>query len=360
MNHEGGVVAFYNILLKRFGNKEFVLRHHPLGSRMVHFHSPFLKRLLYPFFYAYDVLSLLYLLLRNPCIRIVQVNPSLIPIPLIRDGFIILLAGLMGRKVVVFFHGWKEYTLSFLKRHSLMLWIFKSVYQSASVAVVLSTRFKDDLVALGFHLPSIEVTTTMYEAEAVLPAAERSGERVRFLYLGRISYLKGINEIIEAAKILAQRGYDFEFVMVGHGDREGVVEEYSRRVKEYGIENRFCFTGPLTGSHKFEAFADSDVYVFPSWTEGCPTSVLEALGSGLFVISTDVGALRDVIADGINGRIVRCKDPEDLANALAWACEQIEKIRTMREGIKAETLIRYEAQVVAGQFNNIYHKVING
>ncbi len=54
---------------------------------------------------------------------------------------------------------------------------------------------------------------------------------------------------------------------------------------------------------------------------------------GLFVISTDVGAVRDIICEGENGRIVRIKDHEHLAELMAWAAENIEKIRSRRARI---------------------------
>ena len=359
LNHEGGVVAFYSVLLKSLGEFECDVRHHTLGSRMEHFYSPVRKRLFYPVFYCWDLLRLCVLLLGDRGIRIVQVNPSLIPVPLLRDGPVILIAKFLRRDVVVLFHGWKDYVLDYLKKHAWARWLFRLVYRRADLTLVLSSGFREDLLALGWDPSAVEVTTTMYEAETVLPSVDRSGQRPRFLFLGRISQLKGIGELIEAARILAERGDDFEFVMVGHGDREGVVEEYARRVEQYGLKSRFRFTGRLTGEEKHRVYAECDVYVFPSWTEGCPTSVLEALGAGLFVISTDVGALADIIREGTNGKIVRCRDQEHLAVTLAWACKNIEDLRGRRASIQSDAKARFEACVIADQFKSIYRRLVD-
>jgi glycosyltransferase involved in cell wall biosynthesis len=347
-------------LLKNFDATKYDLKHHALGSRMKHFHSPMKKRILYPVLYLYDLMSILYLLLKDRSIRIVQVNPSLIPVPLIRDALVIILARMLGKKVIVLFHGWKDHVLLFLCRHSWARFLFRLAYRRASLTLVLSSRFKEDLVSLGWTPSSIEMTTTMYEANEILPVVSRSGQRPRFIFLGRISHLKGVGELIDAAKVLVDRGVDFECLMVGHGDRDGVVTDYKTRVKEYGIDSRFHFNGHLTGRDKYQAYADSDIYVFPSWTEGCPTSVLEALGAGLFVISTDVGALRDVVCDGDNGKIVRCKDYQHLADILAWCCENIEDIRNRRQAIQKNAAAHYEAEIVSHQFKNIYDRLIYG
>lgn len=360
LNHEGGVVAFYNLLLKRFNRPEFSLAHLSIGSRMMLFHSPLLKRLIYPIQYIADLVKLVLFLLRHPAFRIVQINPSLIPIPLIRDGIILLVALILNCKVVVFFHGWKVHVLNYLKSHPWAKWLFVRVYRKASMTLVLASRFKEDLIALGWDSSSVHVTTTMYEEESILPPVVRTGKRPRFLFLGRISQLKGIDEFIKAAKTLYEQGYDFECIIVGHGDRKGVVEEYVKRSQEYGLQQLFHFTGRLTGKEKYQEYAQSDIYVFPSWTEGCPTSVLEALGTGLFVISTDVGALRDIIREDENGKIVRCKDTEHLAELMKWGCDNIELIRIRRESIQKDANIKYEAGIIVAQFSSLYERLIHG
>jgi len=357
LDHEGGVVAFYNLLVKSFSDSFYKLHHHPVGSRMQFFEAPVLKRLLYPLYFFYDTLKLIHFFLRSPDARILHVNPSLIPVPLIRDGLLIIIAKVMGRKVIVLFHGWKDWIARSLLNNRWLRVLFHFIYDRASTIIVLAERFKGDLISLGFSEKKIHITSTMYEAADVVPFSDRNRKRLKFLYLGRISPLKGIAELINAAKILRERGCDFELTVVGHGDREGIVEKYRDLSQQYDLGDLINFTGRLTGRDKYQAFADSDVYVFPSWTEGCPTSVLEALGSGLFVISTDVGALREIIRDGENGKIIRLKDFNDLADKMVWACENIDIIRNKRAAIQAEAITRYETSVVAEQFRKIYHQL---
>lgn len=359
LNHEGGVVNYYRTFFKRWDSATVALVHLPFGSRMEHFYSPFKRRLLYPVYYSVDLLRLAWLLITDWRIRVVQVSPSLIPVPLARDAVIVLLAKVLGRSVILFYRGWKEDVVRRLKTGGVIGRLFRLVYRNADLTLVLASHFKEDLVEMGWEPSSIELTSTMYEADLVLPAADRSGQRPRFLFLGRISELKGVGELVDAARLLAERGVDFECVLVGHGDRAGVVEAFQARVVEEGIADRVRFAGRLTGRDKYRAYAESDVYVFPSWTEGCPTSVLEALGSGLFVISTDVGALRDIIREGENGRIVRVKDHEHLAELMAWAAENIEEIRSRRARVQRDAEAAYEARVVVRQFAHIYDRLLN-
>ena len=359
LNHEGGVVNYYRTFFKRWDSATVALVHLPFGSRMEHFYSPFKRRLLYPVYYSVDLLRLAWLLITDWRIRVVQVSPSLIPVPLARDAVIGLLARVLSRSVIVFYRGWKEDVVRRLKTGRVIGRLFRLVYRNADLTLVLASHFKEDLVEMGWESSSIEVTSTMYEADQVVPAKDRSGQRPRFLFLGRISDLKGIGELVDAARLLVERGVDFECILVGHGDRAGALEEYQARVLEYRLGDRVRFAGRLTGRDKYRAYAESDVYVFPSWTEGCPNSVLEALGSGLFVISTDVGALRDIIREGENGRIVRVREHEHLAELMAWAAENIEEIRSRRQRIQQDAQASYEAAVVMAQFTDIYDRLLN-
>ena len=104
LNHEGGVVNYYNLFLKHFEADTIALKHASIGSRAYLFYYPILKRLLYPFYYVFDVIVYILKLLFNPKIKIVQVSPSLIPVPLIRDGLLVLIAKLLGKKVIYDIH----------------------------------------------------------------------------------------------------------------------------------------------------------------------------------------------------------------------------------------------------------------
>lgn len=360
LNHEGGVVNYYRLFLKYFYAEDIELIHLAVGSRMEYFYSPIKKRALYPLYLSADILRLVWLLFTDQQIRVVQVNPSLIPVPLIRDACIILVAKVLHRSVIVFFRGWRDNVANIFKRRPLERAVFRLVYGRADQTLVLASRFRDDLLEMGWKSERVRVTTTMYKSGEVLPFSDRGGQTPRFVFLGRVSQLKGVDELIEAAKLLADRNIDFDCVIVGHGERERVLDDYQNRISAKGLEGSVRLTGRLTGNDKYRTYAEGDVYVFPSWTEGCPNSVIEALGAGLFVISTDVGALRDIIREGDNGRFVRCQDPEHLAAIMEWACEHIEDLRCRRRPIQQEAKTRFEVDVVCKQFRDIYQNLAHG
>jgi glycosyltransferase involved in cell wall biosynthesis len=323
LNHEGGVVNYYNLFFKHFESNVILLKHSSIGSRAYLFYYPILKRLLYPIYYVFDVIAYILKLLFNPKIKIVQVSPSLIPVPLIRDGFLVLIAKLLGKKVVVFYRGWKLPIYNKISENSALRKLFNLVFQKNTLQVVLASSFKIDLVKLNpKKVPNILLTTTAIDkTEIVKREVSKKSAIIKVLFLGRIQNLKGIEELTEAIIALNKTNQlrSFRFTIVGHENKTGYINEIREKLKINNVsEEMVTFPGRITGRDKFELYAANDVYILPSYTEGCPNSLLEALATGLFCITTRVGALSDLVVPKKNGLFVEVKNSETIVDAFQF------------------------------------------
>ena len=121
-------------------------------------------------------------------------------------------------------------------------------------------------------------------------------------------------------------------------------------------DDQVSFKGRITGQEKYEIYALHDIYLLPSYTEGCPNSVLEALASGLFCITTNVGALNDIIKNGKNGVLIQKKSSADIVNALLY-CQSNKEVLNFR--IENATLYsnEYDIRKRIFDFNNIYSQL---
>ena len=182
---------------------------------------------------------------------------------------------------------------------------------------------------------------------------------LKVLFLGRIEGLKGAKEIIEAiCKLNAQNKLKyFEFNFVGHENELGYIEDLKYILKEKNIEgSKVKFKGRITGRQKFKEFASNDIYLFPSYTEGCPTSVLEALASGLFCITTPVGALEEIVIPNINGLHIKIKSVDDIVDALLL-CKANKMLLNRRHEISKEAITKFEITHLCKKFNLFYNKI---
>lgn len=148
-------------------------------------------------------------------------------------------------------------------------------------------------------------------------AAMRSPKRrsCTLLFVGWLYRPKGVFELLQAvAELAADPGTPpFRVVFAGQGnDAAALKAEAAVR----GVAGRVSFPGWLLGDALREAFADADIFVLPSWSEGFPNAMVEAMATGLPPVVTSVGAVPDVVTDGVDGLLVPVRDPTALRDAL--------------------------------------------
>ena len=225
LNHEGGVVSFNNMLLSNFSSDNFSLCYFSYGSRTKLFKYYYLKRFLYIFYYIYDLLKFIKILVKQNDIRIVQFNPSLVAVSLFRDSFFILITKVFNKKVIVNYHGWKYKTFKFLNFFPIKN-LFNYIFQYNTHQLVLSLSFKNDLKMLSKRDNSILVTTTAVEINKIVLKKNRNDNIIRVLFLGRIQKRKGILELVNAIIKLQKTNmiHHFHFNFVGHEFRLGFKE----------------------------------------------------------------------------------------------------------------------------------------
>jgi glycosyltransferase involved in cell wall biosynthesis len=133
------------------------------------------------------------------------------------------------------------------------------------------------------------------------------------LYTGRLSWNKGLIDLIRSAKKIIQRYPDISFVITGRGPIEHYLRELVTNMK---LDNNFSFLGFVDMKRLIKTYQNASIYIFPSYYEGLPTSLLEAMACGVPVIATGVGGIPEVVNDGKNGFIVPIKNPEAIANSV--------------------------------------------
>ncbi|WP_299576274.1 glycosyltransferase [uncultured Sunxiuqinia sp.] len=134
-------------------------------------------------------------------------------------------------------------------------------------------------------------------------------ERVRLLFVGRIEVNKGINELLSALK---NTNIDYELSIVGDGQ---YMSNTKQLIKEYNLSNKIHLHGYIPyGPQLLDIYRSHDIFILPSYSEGLPQVVLEAMASGCLVLATNVGSIPSIINDGINGFIFKPKSVTALNN----------------------------------------------
>lgn len=227
----------------------------------------------------------------------------------------------------------------------------------------------DRVVALSPHWEAElrricpEVRIVVLRNAVALPAFPTSpppdDRRVCFLFAARMDEWKGVDDLLAATKILAGRGCtDFELVLAGPPGSAGDAAALNAKIEQFGLVNLARYVGPLTNDQVQRALEAAHVHVQPSHHEGLPMAVLEAMAAGRPVIATRVGALPEVIRDGIEGLLVPPRAPTALADAMESLLDSPKRRTAMGaagyERIKESfSLERFESELGA-----MYHTLL--
>jgi glycosyltransferase involved in cell wall biosynthesis len=175
-------------------------------------------------------------------------------------------------------------------------------------------RFAIDV--LGFAATNVTVmrnwTATRELLNVGAKRVARQDSSVRLLFLGWLDREKGIFELIEACRRLAN-SRRFTLDIAGEGNASAAVRAL---VARHDLTRVVRFRGWLNGPDLLQALSEADVLVLPSWAEGLPNAMIEAMAGRLAVVVSRVGAIPELITDRHSGLLVEPRNADDLAHAL--------------------------------------------
>jgi colanic acid/amylovoran biosynthesis glycosyltransferase len=171
------------------------------------------------------------------------------------------------------------------------------------------------------------------------------------LCVGRLTPAKGQHILLAAVATLRERGRDIHLRIVGDGvDRKSL----ERHVAALALESRVTFEGPIAPDRIRDFYATSDLFVLPSFAEGVPVVLMEAMSMGLPVVSTTVAGIPELIRNGQDGLLVAPSDPGLLANAIERLMDDAELRSRLalsaRERIADQYNLRVNVARLAGIF----------
>jgi len=280
----------------------------------------------------------------------------------LRDSCFVALAKAMDSAVVLHFRGggfdvfeehcgrmWRWFIKLILNRANLVL------VQGELVRPTFATFVGAERVAV---LPNgIDVESFRRSMTSASSRTDDSERTLRVLYVGHLSVAKGYFDLVEAIPLVLRELPDTEFVVMGEIlDKERNILRDQHDV-DLGLPKRsegaaptgdahVRYLGPVSGEEKFKAFASADMLVLPSYSEGFPLSILEAMAAGLPIVATGVGVIPEIIEDGVNGFLVKPGEPEGLASAIVKLGQQEDLRNRMGAANLSIARERYEVELV--------------
>lgn len=144
-------------------------------------------------------------------------------------------------------------------------------------------------------------------------------------YIGRFENEKGIMNFVKSIPLLLEKVNCLEFVLIGDGTLKGQIEEF---IIENGLRNKVKLEGWVSHDRLPDHLNKFNLIVLPSYTEGLPNLMLEAMACGAIVLANPVGSIPDVIIDGKTGFVMENNSPECIAKNVqrVLECSDLELI----------------------------------
>lgn len=220
---------------------------------------------------------------------------------------------LLKKKIVLHMHGaeFKEFfnSCSSSKQKKIVNFL-----EDADKVIVLGNSWNKYVKGLSKNIDTIIMPNSV---RCVNETVKLEENKINILYLAVIIQRKGIFDLINSAKALLDdkelEDYEINFIIAGTGAEEDKAKEMVKNLK---LENNFEFKGWVEEEQKRELLKESQLFVLPSYNEGLPVAILEAMSYGIPIISTNVGSIEDAVKNNFNGSIISPGDIDALKESL--------------------------------------------
>lgn len=266
-----------------------------------------------------------------------------------RKSCFIRLAKFFNRKVILHVHAsrFKDFYNESNEKKKIIQNILLT-----DVLIVLSKSWKEWFQTIGIPEKRIIVLNNIVDYPQI-ETKHREDDKMHLLFLGEIGRRKGVFDVLKAL-VKDKKFFEDRIVFKIGGNK--MEKELTSFIKDNHLQNFVNFEGWVSGDKKIQLLNWADVFILPSFNEGLPISILEAMSYGCAIISTPVGGILEILHDNENGIVVKPGDIESIGNAVKTLI-QSSSIKQMGEESK-QFVLPFLPQNVFDRLVDIYKTLL--
>jgi glycosyltransferase involved in cell wall biosynthesis len=337
-NHRGGIGAVLDVYSKNITPFRFI---------PTYVTKSFFKKALV---YLSAIFRLIYICITDRQLKILHIHHASRG-SFLRKSILVLIGKLFGKKVILHIHGGGFH--NYYAKSKLLRPYIRFILEHADAVVCLSENWRT-YYSTTFKLRRLEVINNVIE-EASIENVLKNGT-VNLLFLGHITEKKGVYDLL---KVLGSNKPAFKNKLTVTIGGIGDEEKLNRAISDYDFNGDVKFAGWVSGTKKAELLNKCDVYVLPSYNEGLPISILEAMSYGKPVISTNVGGIPEIVKPGYNGWLFKPGDHAALNSIMEEVLENRERLKEYGNN-SMKTTSNYTPKAVVKSLEKLYAKMLNG
>ena len=270
-----------------------------------------------------------------------------------RKAFFVYVARWLHKPAIIHIHG-ADYDSFFRNASARTKAFLIKLHNHASCNIVLSQYWKQFFVS---EMSVRHLAVIPNGVDISLYAASRTPYQPgQLLFLGRLGERKGIYDLIQAMIILRNRGLLPRLYLAGDGELEKVME----KIQASNLQNQISIEGWCDKEKKLALLHAISVLILPSYNEGLPVAILEAMAAGKVIISTPVGGIPELVIPQQNGFLVPPGDVDSLANAIEQTMLPVNEniMRTISSSNVQRISETFDRQIIFNNLLSLYHQVL--
>lgn len=335
-NHRGGIGAVLSVYSKNFTPFKFI---------PTYVTKSFFRQALV---YISAIFKLIYICITDRQVKILHIHHASRG-SFMRKSILVLIGKIFRKKVILHIHGGGFH--NYYAASKLLRPFIRFILEHADVVVCLSENWRT-YYSTTFRLRRLEVINNVIEAATIQNVAKNGA--INLLFLGHITQKKGVYDLL---KVLGSNKTTFRNKLTVTIGGIGDEEKLNKAIAEHQIYGEVRFAGWVSGSQKAELLNKCDVYVLPSYNEGLPMSILEAMSYGKPVISTNVGGIPEIVKPGFNGWLFTPGDHEALNSIMEEVMDNRERLKEYGNNSMKVTS-NYTPKAVMKSLEQLYAKLL--
>jgi glycosyltransferase involved in cell wall biosynthesis len=272
------------------------------------------------------------------------------------NAFYIIISKLFRKKI--FFHYLGAFDQFYYASNKFQRRLIRVILCKVDYLAVLSEKVKSIMIQFfdESKLSVIPSTISFSDYNKGEKIGTFDSSKFYVLFVGGADpYRKGLKDIIEAAGKIISKNNQINFVLTG-GDN---VIAAKLEVNRLGLQNNFIFWGWIKPEEKIKLYNSVNILVLPSYNEGLPYVIIEALAAGLPIVASDVGGIPEVVINSENGYIIKPGDQESLAKYILKIKNDPNLYKRIVKNNSLKAKEKYDFHVFITNLTKIYDRLIS-
>lgn len=255
----------------------------------------------------------IYLAVKNIRPDLVYITPNACGNAFFKDFVVVQMLKAMGCRVIAHYHNKGVATCQDKRLYN---FLYKRFFKNLKVILLAEALYRD--VAKYVNRKDVYICPNgIPESLTEEPEASRGNRVPQLLFLSNLLISKGVFVLLDALKIVKEKGYDFVCQLVGGETAEINAARLAEEVEKRNLKDRVVYAGRKVGKEKDVFLRQADMFILPTMNECFPLVLLEAMEYRLPVISTHEGGIADIVEDGETGLICERQNAGSLAGCIA-------------------------------------------